>query len=138
MIAGPLPIRSNAMGVASLESTFFMRSPILDLGFMPGFRTASSGCLGSTYRSSKGQRDRQVRYLFSKVYLLGATPPSDYLVFATRASRSDVVRTTGPLRSIGSGSVSRHCAFGAYVAVRSHKKPLRLQQSGCSAPVSSA
>jgi hypothetical protein len=53
-------------------------------------------------------------------------------------SRASAFRTIVPLRRMGSGRLSLQRAPGAYAAVKSHKNPLRSQQSGRSSPVVSA
>jgi hypothetical protein len=61
-----------------------------------------------------------------------------YFTFATMDSRASAFRTIVPLRRMGSGRLSLQRAPGAYAAVKSHKNPLRSQQSGRSWPVLSA
>jgi len=53
-------------------------------------------------------------------------------------SRASAFCTIVPLRRTGSGGLSLQRVPGAYAAVKSHKKPLRSQQSGWSLPVISA
>ena len=55
---------------------------------------------------------------------------ASYFAFATMDSRASAFCTIVPLRRTGSGRLSLQRDPGAYAAVKSHKNPLRSQQSG--------